>query len=182
MLWSHVPLAGQPEMPALGLGKTLTSAGYRNHLCNPLYFDPDREYPPPMRVGFDGAVSSAPNASFTKAVPDPYRDVLSPVPSRLPRASEQSRGRRRAGSAFPATARSAPITTDSRAPGRPPSRSAVTSRPSSRPGAMRPTSGRTRRRQVPPISSWCRSRTPATQHSSSVSRIGTRTIARDFWQ
>lgn len=73
MRWSFVPMPGQGENPTT-IGKTYTSVAFRNHLCNPLYFDPDKDYPPPLLVDNFGAVYPAPDARFEAAHFDYYLD------------------------------------------------------------------------------------------------------------
>jgi type IV pilus assembly protein PilY1 len=79
MSWSHMPdsIFDDPGQAVNwqvtaegGLGWTglLDKVGYRNHLCNTIYYNPNIKYLPPRKA--NGA--SHPNALFTDAEEDPY--------------------------------------------------------------------------------------------------------------
>ncbi len=81
MSWSHMPdsIFDNPSDTVNwqvtaegGLGWTglLDKVGYRNHLCNTIYYNPSVKYLPPRKS--DG--TSYPNASFIDAEYDPYTD------------------------------------------------------------------------------------------------------------
>ena len=58
------PPSGDP----LGWTGLTDKVGYRNHLCNTVYYNPNTKYLPPRKA--DG--TSYPDASFTDALYDPY--------------------------------------------------------------------------------------------------------------
>ena len=61
MLLSYLPRKGQLGHPAID-----TSA-FKNHHCNPLYFDPNADYPPPKMLDANGKALEMPNADFNAA-------------------------------------------------------------------------------------------------------------------
>ena len=71
MSWTHMPDALFDDPPSgdpLGNTGLTDKVGYRNHLCNTIYYNPSIKYLPPRKP--DG--TSYPSASFTDAEYDPY--------------------------------------------------------------------------------------------------------------
>ncbi len=71
MSWSYMPDAvfdSPPTGDPLGWIGLTDKVGYRNHLCNTVYYNPNTKYLPPRKA--DG--TSYPDASFTNALYDPY--------------------------------------------------------------------------------------------------------------
>jgi type IV pilus assembly protein PilY1 len=71
MSWSYMPDAVFDDPPTgdpLGWTGLTDKVGYRNHLCNTVYYNPNTKYLPPRKA--DG--TSYPDASFTNALYDPY--------------------------------------------------------------------------------------------------------------
>ncbi len=71
MSWSYMPDAifdSPPKSDPLGWTGLTNKVGYRNHLCNTVYYNPNTKYLPPRKA--DG--TSYPDASFTDALYDPY--------------------------------------------------------------------------------------------------------------
>jgi type IV pilus assembly protein PilY1 len=71
MSWSHMPDAlfdSPPSGDPLGWTGLTDKVGYRNYLCNTVYYNPNTKYLPPRKA--DG--TSYPDASFTDALYDPY--------------------------------------------------------------------------------------------------------------
>ncbi len=67
MSWTHMPDALYATSGS-GWSGLIDKVGYRNYLCNKIYYNPNATYLPPRKA--DG--SSYPNASFTAALYDPY--------------------------------------------------------------------------------------------------------------
>jgi type IV pilus assembly protein PilY1 len=71
MSWSHMPDALFDDPPSgdpLGWTGLTDKVGYRNYLCNTVYYNPNAKYLPPRKA--DG--TSYPDATFEKALYDPY--------------------------------------------------------------------------------------------------------------